>query len=63
VRPIAISIVVLAGGIMAAADALPETYGIAGDLGPFCVVVGLIALGIELYLAPIIPRRFPKRGD
>ena len=62
-RLIAISIVVLAAGIMTAADALPKTRGIAGDLGPFCVVAGLIALGIELYLTPIIPRRFPKRGD
>jgi len=59
-RLIALAIVVLAGAVMVGLDCLPNTYGGADDLGFFTIFVGLVALGIELYVLPFIRK---KRGD
>ena len=46
--------------MMVGLDCLPNTRGDAHDFGPFTVSVGLVALGIELYVLPFIRK---KRGD
>jgi hypothetical protein len=60
-RLVALSIVVLAGAILLAADAIPQSRGPQDEIGTFMVVVGGIALAIELYLVPI-GRQVRDRG-
>jgi hypothetical protein len=61
-RLIALSIVVIAGTLMVGVDALTESRrGYADDLGPFTVVAGLVGLGLELYLLPLLKLRFGPR--
>ena len=53
-RIVAILVLIFLGAGLLAVDQLSDSYGKADDFGMFTFAVGLLALGIELYVLPII---------
>lgn len=54
-RLIAIAFVIFSGAVLLAVDSLPDTRGShIDDLATSCIVLGLLAMGVELYLVPFI---------
>ena len=59
-RLIAIALVVLSGALLLGVDILSERRGFYDELGFAIVILGLIALGIELYIVPIVKWKFRR---
>ena len=54
-RLIAVAFVIFSGAVLLAVDSLPDTRAAhIDDLANFCIVFGLLAMGVELYVVPII---------
>ena len=58
-RIVAALVVAFLGAGMLVADKLSEGSGLLDDYGPPVLIIGLVAVGVELYLLPAIQR---KRG-
>jgi len=60
-RLIAIAFVIFSGAGLLAVDSLPDTRAAhIDDLANSCIVLGLLAMGVELYIVPFIKWKFDR---